>query len=75
MSFHDHRGCAQSPLTAEDPCDERMGVIAILVDDVTEGQLVQLGLSTAASDGHWPQDRPSNEAADETYCTGDLEES
>jgi len=52
-----------------------MSVIAIFVNDITEGQFVQLGLSSAASDGHWPQDRPRNEAADETYCRGDLQES
>lgn len=74
MSFYD-RIVARRPLTAEDPCDECMSVIAVFVDNITEGQFVQLGLPSTASDGYWPQDRPGNEAADETYCRGDLEES
>ena len=54
LSDYTGKAYAQSQLTAKYPGNEGVSVVAILVRDVTEAQLVEFGLSSASSDIYRP---------------------
>ena len=59
--------------TTEDPGNEGMRVVAILVGNIAEAQFIQFRLASAAGNVHRPQDRPSDTAANEAYGRGNLQ--
>ena len=49
--------------TAENPCDEGVSIVAVLVNDVAEAEQIQLFVRTAAGDIHWEQNGHCYETA------------
>lgn len=60
-------------LTKEDPGDEDVSIVSVLVDHIAKGQQVELLIATFPCRVHGEKDRPSDEAANETGCRGYLE--
>lgn len=59
--------------TKENPCDEDMCIVSVLVNNIAEAEEVQLRLAAMTCSIDGKEDRPGHEATDQTCCGGNLE--
>ena len=59
--------------TAENPCDEGVSIISVLIDDVAEAEQIQLFVRAAAGNVDWEQNRHCYETAKEADSGRDLQ--
>ena len=53
--------------TAENPRDEGVSIVAVLIDNVAEAEQIQLFVRATTCDVHWEQNRHGYETAKEAY--------
>ena len=59
--------------TAENPRDEGVSIVAVLINDIAEAEQIQLFVRAAAGDGHWEQNWHCYETAKKADTGRDFE--